>query len=178
GQRYELQKMKEERDRINGRLKNMGYYNFNPDFLIFEVDTALGSREFNLALRVKRDAPAGSLDIYRINKTIINADYTLRDDTKLPENYINYKDKFTLNDPLELFNPRVFSRAVYWEEGSEYSLDEHRSSLSYLSRLVVFSYSNVLFRPDTESDDPNLLKAYILASPKIKISQRFVTSLI
>ncbi len=178
GQRYELQKMKEERDRINVRLKNMGYYNFNPDFLIFEVDTALGSREFNLALRIKKDAPAGSLDIYRINKTIINADYTLRDDTKLPENYINYKDKFTLNDPLELFNPRVFSRAVYWEEGSEYSLDEHRSSLSYLSRLGVFSYSNVLFRPDTESDDPNLLNAYILASPKNKISQRFETSLI
>ena len=178
GQRYNLEQMKKERDRINGRLKNRGYYNFNPDFLIFEVDTALGNREFNLALRVKKDAPAGSLDIYRINKTVINADFTLRDDTKLPENFINYKDKFTLNDPLELFDPRLFSRAVYWEKGSEYSLDQHRNSLSYLSRLGVFSYSNVLFRPDGESDDPTLLNAYILASPKNKITQRFETSLI
>lgn len=178
GQRYDLENMKKERARINSRLKNKGYYNFNPDYLVFEVDTGLGTREFTLALRMKDDAPAGSLSIYTVNKTIIDADYTLRDDSKLPVNYVGYKDKFILNDPLELFDPRLFSRAVYWEKGDKYSLDNHRNSLSYLTRMGVFSYSNVLFREDRESGDPTQLNAYILVSPKNKISQRFETSLI
>lgn len=178
GQRYDLENMKKERSRINNRLKNKGYYNFNPDYLVFEVDTGLGSREFTLLLRVKEDAPPGGLIVYTIHKTIIDADYTLRNDSKLPANYIEYKDRFVLNDPLQLFDPRLFSRAVYWEEGSKYSLDNHRNSLSYLTRTGVFSYSNVLFREDRESGDTARLNAYILVSPKNKISQRFETSLI
>src|SRR5690606_38127672 len=39
GMRFNLNILKLERERIDRALKLKGYYNFNPDFLVFEADT-------------------------------------------------------------------------------------------------------------------------------------------
>jgi len=55
---YLLKDFEKERKRIDGLLKEKGYYYFNPDYLIFNADTTPGSRSIDVALAVKPDAPA------------------------------------------------------------------------------------------------------------------------
>ena len=58
GKRFDLELMKYERERIDQELKQKGYYNFNPDFLIFEVDTnRYDNKKFDLFLRLKKNVP-------------------------------------------------------------------------------------------------------------------------
>lgn len=54
GSNFNLESLKNERQRIDTYLKSRGYYNFNPNFLLFEVDTnTQQKRSFNAYLRLK-----------------------------------------------------------------------------------------------------------------------------
>ncbi|MFV9484625.1 POTRA domain-containing protein, partial [Christiangramia sp. ASW11-125] len=68
GMRFDLPKLKLERERIDLFLKGEGFYNFNPGFLIFEADTnQYDKKKFDLFLRLKKDVPAKSVIPYRIS---------------------------------------------------------------------------------------------------------------
>ncbi|MDO1498982.1 hypothetical protein Q2T40_01055 [Winogradskyella maritima] len=70
--------MKFERERIDNDLKTKGYYNFNPDFLIFEADTnRYNNRKFDLFLRLKSQVPERSVIPYQIDSITVYPNYTL-----------------------------------------------------------------------------------------------------
>ncbi len=57
GDRYSLEKLVEERARIENSLKRRGYYYFNQDHIIFAMDTSFGDRKVRLSMSLKRDMP-------------------------------------------------------------------------------------------------------------------------
>lgn len=54
---YDLEKIKDERNRIDERLKQKGYYFFNPDYLIIRVDSTVGNHQVDLRVKVKDNVP-------------------------------------------------------------------------------------------------------------------------
>ncbi len=72
GQIYRLQSLRDERDRIDQYLKELGYFYFHPDYLIFIADTTAGDRLVDLYLRIKPAAPPMALRSYTMRNIYID----------------------------------------------------------------------------------------------------------
>ncbi|MBA3900586.1 MAG: hypothetical protein H0X62_10310, partial [Bacteroidetes bacterium] len=77
GKPYNLEVFIEERRRIDEHLKNAGFFYFNPDFLIFRVDTTVGTREVNVFVDLKRDMPNNGRRIYQFRNIYVDTDFSL-----------------------------------------------------------------------------------------------------
>lgn len=53
GNPYDLDVIKAERERIDARLKERGYFYFNPDYILAKVDSSKGDHEVNIRLVIK-----------------------------------------------------------------------------------------------------------------------------
>src|SRR5690606_11384031 len=78
GDPFDLDIIKTERERIDASLKEEGFYFFNPDFLLVQVDSTVGNYKVDLLLKVKRDTPEQALKVFTINKIVIYPDHNLR----------------------------------------------------------------------------------------------------
>ena len=53
GDIYNAYLMDDERERITNYLKNIGYYNFNKEYIYFEVDSALNNYQMDVSMVIK-----------------------------------------------------------------------------------------------------------------------------
>lgn len=171
GTPYDLDIIKAERNRIDGQLKEIGYYYFNPDFLLVQVDSTAGKSEVDLFVKVKEETPSNSRNVYTINDIYIYPSFTIRRDTLNLEleDIENYKD-FTIIDKKKMFNPRVFDRTMSFSKGDLYNRTDHNLSLNRLVNLGTFQFVKNQFRV-TDSLN-NSLDAYYYLTPHTKKSIR------
>ena len=73
GNPYDLGLLKLERERIDAKLKDQGYYNFSSNFLIFEADTNQYDRKrMDLFLRLKEDVPQEGIKPYVVTEVNVS----------------------------------------------------------------------------------------------------------
>ncbi|HEU0136554.1 MAG TPA: BamA/TamA family outer membrane protein, partial [Flavobacterium sp.] len=171
GSPYDLDVIKAERNRIDGRLKEVGYYYFNPDFIKVQVDSTVGTTEVDLIVKVKEETPPQSRNVYTINDIYIYPNFTIRRDTVNVEDddIVKHKD-FTIIDKKDLFNPRVFERTMSFQKGDLYNRTDHNLSLNRLVNLGTFKFVKNQFRPADSLE--NSLDAYYFLTPLTKKSIR------
>jgi hypothetical protein len=136
---YDLQTIKDERTRIDARLKNRGFYYFNPDYLIVDLDSAVGNHRVDMFMRLKDEMPDPAREVYHIDtvtafvatgKPVDRADTSHRNAYITPEGY-------RIVDPAHFLRPHVFSRTLLIKPGNIYKETDHNSSLSRLVSLGV-----------------------------------------
>ncbi len=154
GEGYRLSKLKQERERINQHLKELGYFYFHHDFLIFRADTTVGNREVSLSLELKPNTPSKALKKYKIRNVYINAGHTpeLESDNN-QEDTLNLADNFFLVNNHGLFRPSTLKGAVFFENGQWYNSNNHDLTLNHLMGLEVFKFVNVRFRDVAANDN-------------------------
>lgn len=141
GRAYDLDVIKEERNRIDSRLKEKGYYFFSPNHILVQVDSTVGTHEVDLIVRVKQDVPLEAKAPYTVDNVVVFADYSLSDDIdykSLKEAY-SYND-FLIVDPTRRFRPQIYDRALYFKRGEVYNRSDHNLSLNRLVNLGVFKF--------------------------------------
>lgn len=173
GQPYSLDVIKQERERIDQRLKNKGYYYFNPDFLLVQVDSTVGNHEVDLILKVKGETPERAKKVYTINDIYVYPNYSLSD-TKDTLRYSKdsiqkYKD-FSIIDPEHTFRPIIFDRTLFFHKGDKYSRKDHNLSLNRLVSLGTFKFVKNEFR--LSKSEENALDAYYYLTPLERKSLR------
>ncbi|MTH16430.1 BamA/TamA family outer membrane protein [Flavobacterium sp. LC2016-01] len=159
GNPYDLDVIKAERERIDARLKEKGYYYFNPDYILAKVDSSKGDHEVKIRLVIKDDAPPKALTAYKIDKIIVYPNFSIsKDSVKYkPEDVVQYKD-FTIIDTADTFNPRVFDRTIYFKKGDLYNRKDHNLTLNRFVNLGTFSFVKNEFR--TSDSIKNALDSY------------------
>ncbi len=159
GKPYDLDVIKAERERIDARLKEKGYYYFNPDYILAQVDSSKGDHEVKIRLVIKADTPPKALTSYKINKIIVYPNFAIsKDSVKYkPEDVVQYKD-FTIIDTANTFKPRVFDRAIYFKKGDLYNRKDHNLTLNRFVNLGTFSFVKNEFKPSDSL--PNTLDSY------------------
>lgn len=174
GDRFDLQLMKYERERIDAAMKQRGYYNFNPDFLIFEADTnRYDNRKFDLFLRLKTNTPSRSVIPYAIDSITVHPNYTVNSDTlKTVTDTVN-----SLNFVQEevFFKPKKLEPYILFEKGQKYNSQTARLTSNRLSSLGSYKFVNIRFEEkDTtaNADGNGLLNADIFLSPLNRRSLR------
>jgi outer membrane protein insertion porin family len=174
GDPYNLDVIKNERTRIDNRLKQKGYYYFQPDDLLIRADSSVGNQQVDLTLIIKKSTPKEAFKIYRINQVVVFADYTVHVDTSINVSNLPKYDGYTIIDPEKMFKPKMFSRAIVFKPGEVYNRRDHDLTLSRLISLGVFKFVKIRF--DESDTAKQMLNAYYYLTPTEKKSIRFEVS--
>lgn len=164
GRPYDLDRIKNEYERIDKRLKERGYYYFNPDYLITDVDSSIGGHRLDMYLKLKKETPKRATDVYHINDVVVFADYNLRNDTAVAaaKAHAVRWDDYYIYDPRKKFNPKIFSRTLVFKPGDVYNREAHNLSLNRLVSLGVYKFVKARFQEADTTSDPRLNTFYYL----------------
>jgi outer membrane protein insertion porin family len=159
GRPYDLETIKAERERIDARLKEKGYFYFNPDYILAKVDSSKGDHEVNIRLVIKDEAPVKALTAYKIDKIFVYPNYSLSNDSVVyrKKDIKQYHD-FTIIDTADTFKPRIFDRTIYFKKGDLYNRKDHNLTLNRFVNLGTFSFVKNEFKPSDSI--PNTLDSY------------------
>lgn len=169
GEDYSLEKLKNERNRIDFLLKNSGYFYFDPDFLLFKADTSETDKSVAFTLTLKDSVPQQALIAYRINNVYIDQAYSLnkRAATRVKDTMQDGNIMFLGKERQAFIRPSVIARSVFLRKNEVYSRKNHNTTLNRLMSMGNFKFVSVKF---TESDTaaPGYLDVTILmtAIPK------------
>ncbi len=159
GDQYNIDNLEKETKRINRLLKNNGYYFFNPDYLIFKIDTATSRHRVEMFLEYTDDMPDRATKIWKLNKTHINTAYepggdeSNASDTLLYNNFhVVYNQRYIKPEPLV--------QSVLLEPGEVYTISDHESTLNKLTGLGLFRFVNTEFSV-VENSDSSVLNTSI-----------------
>lgn len=176
GRAYNLETILSERERINNRLKENGFYYFNPDDLIIDVDSTVGKHKVDMYVRIKKQTPFNHLVNYRINDVVVYADYDIHSDTASAS--IDSTPRFQgyrIIDPEEKFNPKLFPRTLVFKPKDIYNRTAHTTSLNRLVSLGVYKFVKVRFE-EVDTVSRPVLNAFYYLTPLPKKSLSFEVS--
>lgn len=171
GMRFDVNVLDQERQRITQYLQNRGYFRFNKDFITYQADTTLYSKQVGLTLKLapyrrkKEDTPAPHKQYHiRDVNFIFESDFSDLSTTGLAgldsvrSGGVNfyYKDKLYLR-------PRVITDYNRLQTGDLYRLRNVQSTYNALGRLNILKYSNIRFEEDVKSDSA-CLDAFVTLS--------------
>lgn len=141
GNPYDLELIKLERERIDTRLKEKGYYYFNPDYILAQVDSTKGDYQVNIKLKIKDETPEKATIAYKINKIIAYPNFSISKDniTYKKGDIVQYKN-FTIIDSANTFKPKVFDGTLFFKKGDFYNRKNHNLSLNRFVNLGTFNF--------------------------------------
>ncbi|TVZ28387.1 outer membrane protein assembly factor BamA [Gillisia sp. Hel_I_86] len=166
GMRYDLSKLKLERERIEGDLKQKGYYNFSPGLLIFEADTnQYSNNRFDLFLRLKKDVPEKTIVPYKITKVNIFPNYVVDTDS-IKKDTILYANKNFIQE-TEYFKPERLDPFILIEKDQFFNPTTSRNTSRRLATIGAYKFINIRYDEidSLSTDSLGILEANIFLSP-------------
>ena len=172
GEDYNLDKLKNERNRIDILLKNNGYFYFNPDNLLFKADTSNENRQVTLRLTLKDSIPSNATAIYRIHDVIVNQNYTLdENEPDALEDTLSYHSVFFVGWETQMdIKPKVVLGAIHLHKNEIFSRQNHIFTLNRLMSMGNFKLVQVNFSEKVANS--KLLDVNILMTPLPKHTLR------
>lgn len=169
GDDYSLDLLKNERIRIDGFLKNKGYFYFNPDYLLFKADTSNVDRTVTFKTTLKDSIPKDASTVYRINNVYINQNYSLNESsTSNSTDTLMLKDiVFFGQEERMAIKPEIVSKSIYLRKHDIFSRLNHVITLNRLMSMGNFKLVQVNFSDNNDSI-PGLLDVNILMTPMPK----------
>lgn len=174
GTQFNLEEFKLERERIDADLKSKGYYNFNSDFLLFEIDTnQLEGKQFNLFVRLKKEVPHLAIVPYQLNNIHVFPNYSINGEGKQPDSTI-INNIYFIQDTV-FFLPNRLEPFLLFESGKYYDPKISRRTTQRLSSIGSYQFVNIQFEEtDLNSNDSiGKLNAFVYLSPLKKRALRF-----
>ncbi len=171
GRNFNAYTLEEERDRISNLLKNNGYFEFNKEYIYFEVDSTIGNHKLDVVINISnvkvQEKYSDSTKYvnhqkYYINKIFINTDYNPltqrtipydsthlridgRNNETIPYNFI-YQDKMKIR-------PQAVTQSIFIEPGRFFILNDVQRTYRRLNDIRLFKYAHIQFNhiPDQDS---------------------------
>lgn len=174
GSNYNLDVILNERDRIDNELKNKGYYFFNPDNILVEVDSTIGNHKVNMYITIKPETTQEAKEPQKIGNIYIYPNYTLasqgynrRPNTDMLD---LFDDNYYFIDRQNTFRKKVIANHIFFKRGQLYNRGDHNRTINHLVNLNAFKFVKNSFEPSP--DEPNTLDVYYHLTPLPKKSLR------
>jgi len=175
-QRYSLELLSAEQQRIEEIVENAGYYYFDDRYLLFKADTTVGDHMVELDLTIEPGIPDRARRIYHVREVYVFPNYTLSNDSLATTGDTTMVDGFTYIDNQHNFRPKILTNVINLKPDSIYKRINHEYTLSHLMGLNTFKYVNIKYRGNRK--DSSGLRAYIYLTPQLKKSFRFMVDLV
>ena len=166
GDKYSLDVIKNERIRIDARLKEEGFFYFSPENLIMRYDSTGHNHQIDMFVKVKDATPDEARWIYKIRDIYVYPKFSLKDTSNKLDSAVKYR-WYNVIDPRKTVRPFVFKNSVLLHPGDTYNRTKHNASLNRMINLGPFSYVKNRFE-DVTPDSPFLDIYYQLTQYKRK----------
>ncbi|MCY7293161.1 MAG: BamA/TamA family outer membrane protein [Ferruginibacter sp.] len=174
GNPYRLSDITTERDRLDLFAKTMGYYYFNPDYLMAYADSTVGARKVDLYLNIKKTTPENAKFSYKINSITVFPNYSLASaDLDTSKRGVEFFDGLSIKDTIKNFKKNLFAQNITYRPGSVYSSRQQNTTLNRLINLGAFKFVKNRFeevKPVNKDDTSHLLNVYYYLTPAKKKS--------
>jgi outer membrane protein assembly factor BamA len=186
GKRFDVDVLQQERIRIETVLRDSGYYNFNRDYVYYEVDSSLNSYQVDVTLGINNYAQqtkGGRIihvdhPVYRIRDVYMVTDYdpvsfdrrrasgSIQKDTMLYDSiHLVYSNKPNIR-------PGMVTQKNYIFPKERFDASNVARTFRNLSSLSAFRMVDIRFNEVEGSKEP-LLDCEILAAPATRQSYTF-----
>lgn len=174
---FDVDILNAERDRIASRIRQLGYYNFNKEYLTYTVDSTLNSHQVNVTIEL-RDYLRRSADSinnvifkrYSIRKVIFytktDANVTDNQENKADLDTVRFRDYELISPHKRILKLDALVQNTFINPTSIYTDDAVERTYSALNSLGPIKYVNISF---TEVEN-NSLDCYITIIPSKVVS--------
>lgn len=167
GDNFDLDILQDERERIEVKLKNKGYYNFSKDYIFFQADSSARNLDVSLNLNIRKKpirTPEGVDYIdhqkFKIRNIYVFTNFDQKVALRQKEFYYDDIDT-TFEDGIyfiskgnDNLNKRVIHQSNFIQPGDFYSLKNLDKTYKHLNSLRLFKIINIHFNDiDTISND-------------------------
>ncbi len=175
GEQFKTENFNEERNRLTAFFRNNGVYQFQQNYINFDIDTIGTGKKTNINVAI-------SDFNYRKGDTILTVPfkiYTISEvnvftDSPSSKNKIKVADSLTYKgfrlfstDKIK-YKPKAITDAVFITKGSVYADFQNNLTNRYLSNLKVFNYPTIQYVEDERDSLANSLIANIYLNPRKK----------
>ncbi|MCI4442106.1 MAG: BamA/TamA family outer membrane protein [Lentimicrobium sp.] len=177
GNQYKTVDFESEKDRINTYFRNNGVYNFQPNYVTFDIDTLNNNKKVNVNLIIndysyqdKDTTRTEPFKIYKISDVNIYTDYSAANNNLKITDSTSYKN-FNLYSHTKLkYKPKAITDAVFITKGSLFADSKTVLTTRYLNNLKIFNYPTILYEVDKRDTTAQSLIAKVYLSPRKKYS--------
>ncbi len=171
GNRFDVEKLDEERELITDLLNNSGFYRFGKEYVTFEVDTLTTGLRADLTVKIKNPTQESSLKPdsliaiphkrYEIGRVDFHLDYSpLEKDYEPTDRILLDRHTFEYVDEMD-FDHELLTSNILLKQGEEYKLKSVANTYKKLRSLLVFNYINIQFTEGELKDGTHRLKCDI-----------------
>ncbi len=165
--------LERQRELMNTRLQNRGYWAFSKDFITFNADTTRNSLLTDLTLTVHPPVPAEkrSINIDTHRRYIVRNVYYIPDydpgEGEDPRHYhaadtVRYKDITILYGRKRHLSPDVLYDNCFIRSGRMFSERDINRTYQALGRLQILKFTNIRIFPSGKTDNTGLLFYFFL----------------
>jgi outer membrane protein insertion porin family len=141
GQRYDEALLTQERDRIEGLLKNLGYFQFRKQFITVNPDTSFEKNQVRLQVNIDNQPGEQQHQVFRIGQVNFLADAQLDrfgvDRDTLVQNGIRF---LAYNHRI---SPRILEKMIAIRPGQLYNHERTVRTQQQLLNLNMFRFLNI-----------------------------------
>lgn len=160
GENYNLDIIKNERIRIDARLKEEGFYFFAPEDLIMRVDSTVAGHQVDIFVAVKNSISERAREIYTIRNIYVYPSYSLRDTSLMLDKAVPYR-WYNMVERRKTISSFAFANTVLLHPNDAYNRTAHNNSLNRFVNLGPYKFVKNRFE-DVTPDSPKLDIYYFL----------------
>jgi outer membrane protein assembly factor BamA len=170
---YLTEDIDNERERITTDFRNNGAFDFQKNYITFDLDTLNTNKKINLKTIIKNQKISATdssqtepFKLYKISNVNIYTDNSSPKNIGIIKDSAFYKG-FNLYSKEKLkYKPKAITNAVFIMPGKTFSDENSILTSKLLNNLRVFNYPTIQYKVDPE--DENKLVANIFLSPRKK----------
>ena len=143
GKRFSSNDFVAERDRLMNLMRRNGYYDFSREFIYFDIDSTIGTREMDVFIGIKNPDRFKRHKVYRIEKVYFDQDFrdldtTRRDTISVSPGLIRIGEGNSAVD-------EIIKTKLLFDPGDVYNIDAVQQSLRNFRKLQQYRYVDVNF---------------------------------
>ncbi len=176
GIQYKTILLNEEKNRISEYFRNFGVYNFQPNYVTFDIDTINNSKKANINLKINDfsfqendSTKTEPFKVYKISDVNIYTDYSANS-TNLISDSIRYKNFNLFSQSKLKYKPKAITDAIFITKGGLFADNKTILTSRYLNNLKVFNYPAIQYEIDKRDPSSQSLIAKIYLTPRKKYS--------
>lgn len=184
-QQYKTEDFDNERIRITNDFKNNGVFFFQPNYIVFNLDTINTNKKANVKLII-RDQEIRENDsvktqpfkMFTVDKINIYTDVSNKKNNVIVKDSLVYNGFNLYSEKKLRYRPKSLTDAVFITPGSLYSETKTILTSKYLSNLKVFDYPTINYQIDPKNDKALIANIFLTPREKYRfgISADFIRS--
>ena len=164
GEGYDRSKIDQERNRLNLLLKDNGYFEFNEQYINFEILYAPDETDLWVTTVINKPANRDKHKVFTLDSIVINTQ------GNTPIQKTETYEGVTYNSGLQHYNPKVLdARTKFWPD-SLYNYTQIVNTQKQLLNMNMFRYVNINF-DTTQLKDKFVATIYTAPLKKFQLNQ-------